>query len=146
MALHDNKPRLSTEELKEELKRIWKLHIDTSSRTAVNLAKSIQEPISKKIKGMQAEISLPPEAGECTDAAIFDIAFDHIMKLMFENGYLEFRQTPQFAEWLKEVEKKKPGDLRDKWYRKHGHLNIEEVPKVRLVLMTLTTCSRTINF
>jgi hypothetical protein len=62
------------------------------------------------------------------DPSLFDAALEHIMKLMFENGYLEFRQTQYFAEWLEEVEKKKPEEMRRKWYKKHG--TGEDLPKV----------------
>lgn len=68
-------------------------------------------------------------AGGPIDKTIFDPAFDHIVKLMFENEYLEFRRTNYFVEWLKEIEKKKPDDLRDKWYKKFGQINPEDLPQ-----------------
>jgi len=78
-----------------EIERIWEVHVNPASRTVVNLPVSIEQPITEKVKA------------QSWDVQIFDVAVEHILRFMFENGYLEFRKSPHFLGWLKEVEKKK---------------------------------------
>eukprot|EP01126_Amoeba_proteus_P024184 TRINITY_DN2436_c0_g2_i3.p1 TRINITY_DN2436_c0_g2~~TRINITY_DN2436_c0_g2_i3.p1 ORF type:complete len:214 (+),score=43.98 TRINITY_DN2436_c0_g2_i3:97-738(+) len=103
----------SEEELRAKARELSEMYVqsDTESTVTVNLPKSVERTILDRVKSQGP-----------LDKTIFDVAEDHVLQLMYENVYLNFRTTEFFLGWLEEVHHEDDYSLREKWYHDNKHL------------------------
>eukprot|EP01126_Amoeba_proteus_P006442 TRINITY_DN12252_c0_g1_i2.p1 TRINITY_DN12252_c0_g1~~TRINITY_DN12252_c0_g1_i2.p1 ORF type:complete len:217 (-),score=30.51 TRINITY_DN12252_c0_g1_i2:62-712(-) len=100
----------SSSQLRVEAEEIFCIFIKSSSTNMINLPSGIYSPIVDKMRKDEV------------DHQIFVDAENHVLKLMFTNEYVGFRNSEFFASWLYEVKRLKAEQLRKQWYKENIHL------------------------